>query len=185
MRLLTLLLFVFATFSVQAQITFTEKLKEHKSGEGKVIVIQDAEIERAVNTNKPIPPKEQKKTETKRKNETPAGQKEPRPDKLDTAETYTPGATRRVRAMGYRIQVFTGSNSHQDKLKAQAISEKCKKAFPMLSAYPRFISPRWICRVGDFKTREDAQEYANKIRAARIATEVHIVRCEVTLRVRE
>ena len=43
------------------------------------------------------------------------------------------------------------------------------------------ISPRWICRVGDFKTHEEAEQYAAKIRAAHLSNEVRIVRCEVLL----
>ena len=66
-------------------------------------------------------------------------------------------------------------------MKAYAIGETCQKKFPMLSVYPRFINPRWVCRVGDFRTHEDAQEYAKKIRASGISREVRIVRCEVLL----
>lgn len=100
-------------------------------------------------------------------------------------EAHTPRHTyinrERVRQTGYRIQIYTGGNSHQDKAKAYNIGAKCRKAFPELSAYPRFMSPRWICRVGDFRTREEALKYVRRIRAKRISREAHVVRCEVLL----
>ena len=88
-------------------------------------------------------------------------------------------AHQRVRTTGYRIQIFTGSNSHNDKTKAYAVGNACQKRFPELSVYARFIAPRWVCRVGDFHSREDAQRYANKIRAAGISREVRVVKSEV------
>lgn len=85
----------------------------------------------------------------------------------------------RYNSHGFRIQVYTGGNSRQDKVRAQQVQQKFKKAFPELSAYVHFYTPHWVCRVGDFKRREDAQRYIRKIRARNIATEVRIVRSNI------
>lgn len=188
MKYLFFLLTLLSAETLAAQGRFTKQLVLQKNGEGKVVLIQDAEIDEIVNTPKRSNTQKAKDKSPSSPSNKEKSNKENAPAERpahDAGEGTTPSPTHRIRAIGYRIQVFTGSNSHQDKLKAQAIGEKCKKAFPMLSAYARFISPRWICRVGDFRTREDALEYAEKIRAARIADEVHVVRCEVLLRSRE
>jgi len=38
-----------------------------------------------------------------------------------------------------------------------------------------FISPHWVCRVGDFKTREEAARYVTRLRKARVSYEVRVV----------
>ena len=61
------------------------------------------------------------------------------------------------------------------------MGEKCRKQFPELSVYTHFVSPRWVCTVGDFKTMEDAQKYIAPIRSAHISYEVRVVKSEVFL----
>lgn len=188
--------------NISAQSKFTEHIKSQQAGEGKILIIQTSEIDDAVN-NTPPPPVKKRSTEvasktyeqrahesikknnngTKLKDKTPHNNHTTDNNNENTYEGYhTSGIARqRYKATGFRIQIFTGSNSHNDKMKAYSIGEACQKKFPMLSIYPRFINPRWICRVGDFRTHEDALEYARKIRMSRISKEVRIVRCEVLL----
>lgn len=85
----------------------------------------------------------------------------------------------RHKAPGFRIQVYTGGNNRASKRMAQQMKQKIQKAFPELSVYISFQSPRWICRVGDFDSRKEAQPYARKIRARRISTETNIVSCQI------
>ena len=160
--------------TVSAQSKFTEHVKSQQTGEGKVVIIQTPQIDDVVN-NTPQP--------VKNNPATPSNEQHIGDNNHNPAETApVPSGTRhRYKGQGYRIQIYTGNNSHNDKMKAYAIGETCQKKFPMLSVYPRFINPRWVCRVGDFRTHEDAQEYAKKIRASGISREVRIVRCEVLL----
>lgn len=189
MRAILFIIFLcFTSLCVKAQRpAYTKHLQAQSAGDGRVIINQDPAIDRVVNYGYPTASKKADKN----------AQKSAKPDSVrhsggshgleneaseEDAHSTVPGHGRaRYKAQGYRIQIYTGSNSHTAKVRAQEIGAKCQKAFPMLSVYPRFISPRWTCRVGDFKTHEDAMEYANKIRAAHISTEVHIVRCEVLL----
>lgn len=82
----------------------------------------------------------------------------------------------RYKVQGYRIQVFTGGNDRAAKRAAQEMKTKIQKHFPELSVYIHFQSPRWVCRVGDFISREEAQVYLKQIRKKRLSPEAAIVK---------
>lgn len=197
-RLTLILLAVFAiTLTAVAQTPFTQHVRTQRVGEGKVRILQDSTIEKAVNlpmtgkTTKPAKPaaKPDKPT-TKPKDDTAthhhnAADRNDKPDHDANEETDTnkPNAPVKTTTMtAYRIQIFSGSNSHQDKQKAYDVAAKCREKFPELSVYTKFVSPRWVCRVGDFKTLADAQNYASKIRAAHFTREVRIVKTTVRVK---
>lgn len=85
----------------------------------------------------------------------------------------------RRKGAGYRIQIFTGGNSRADRVRANRMGGLCRSYFPELSVYTHFESPRWICRVGDFKTAEDARVYVQKMRSMKVFKELRIVRSVV------
>ena len=168
---------------LHAQTAYTEHLTKTGNGKGKVVLLQDPEITDIVNNTRKKAAAETTPAPPAKTGHESSGTTKPDGKAAGHEEEATAANVRRqrVRATGFRIQIFTGSNSHADKVKAYNIGEKCRKAFPMLSVYPRYYNPRWTCRVGDFKTREEAQIYAQKIRAAHISGEVRIVKCEVLL----
>ncbi|MGN0280757.1 MAG: SPOR domain-containing protein [Prevotella sp.] len=63
---------------------------------------------------------------------------------------------RSYKVNGYRVQAYAGGNTRNDRQKAQNIGEAIKMKFPEQPIYVHFYSPRWICRVGNFKTYEEA-----------------------------
>jgi len=63
---------------------------------------------------------------------------------------------------GYRIQIFFDSGNNS-KTKAQSIYEIFKSRYPEIGAYLSFKSPNYKVRVGDFRTRLDAQRFLNTI----------------------
>jgi hypothetical protein len=63
---------------------------------------------------------------------------------------------------GYRIQIFFDSGNNS-KTKAQSIYEGFKAKYPDMRAYLSFKSPNYKVRVGDFRTRLDAQRFLNEI----------------------
>ncbi|MCX6247183.1 MAG: SPOR domain-containing protein [Bacteroidetes bacterium] len=63
---------------------------------------------------------------------------------------------------GYRIQIFFDSGNNS-KTKAQSINEGFKAKYPDVGAYLSFKSPNYKVRVGDFRTRLDAQRFLNEI----------------------
>jgi hypothetical protein len=63
---------------------------------------------------------------------------------------------------GYRIQIFFDSGNNS-KTKAQSIYEGFKAKYPDVRTYLSFKSPNYKVRVGDFRTRLDAQRFLNDI----------------------
>ena len=65
---------------------------------------------------------------------------------------------------GYRVQAFAGGNSRKDRQKAEQIRNSIKSHFPNVPVYVHFYSPRWICRVGNYRTYEEAHQMLVSLR---------------------
>ena len=65
---------------------------------------------------------------------------------------------------GYRVQVFAGGNTRNDKIKAQNAGNAVKQAFPSQPVYVHFYSPRWICRMGNYRTYEEASAILHQVK---------------------
>ena len=70
---------------------------------------------------------------------------------------------RAYKVNGYRVQVFAGGNSRNDKIKAQNAGNAMKMAFPSQPIYVHFYSPRWICRMGNYRTYEEASAILHQV----------------------
>lgn len=66
---------------------------------------------------------------------------------------------------GYRVQVYAGGNSRNDRLKAEQTGNNIKMNFPDQPVYVHFYSPRWICRMGNYKSLGEAQKVLSKVKA--------------------
>ena len=66
---------------------------------------------------------------------------------------------------GYRIQAFAGGNTRADRVKAEQAGGKLKNAFPEQPVYVHFYSPRWICRMGNYKTYNEAAKLLKKVKS--------------------
>ena len=62
------------------------------------------------------------------------------------------------------MQAFAGGNTRADKQKAQRIGNDIKMNFPNEPVYVHFYSPRWICRVGNYRSMEEANKMLYEIR---------------------
>lgn len=71
---------------------------------------------------------------------------------------------RSYKTNGYRVQVFAGGNSRNDKIKAQQAGNAVKAAFPSQPIYVHFYSPRWICRMGNYRTYEEANAILQQVK---------------------
>ena len=87
-------------------------------------------------------------------------------------ETDTPVVDMRKKVMrksykvtGYRVQAFAGGNSRNDRLKAEQTGNQLKVHFPEQPVYVHFYSPRWICRMGNFRSLAEAQKMLAKVRS--------------------
>ena len=90
-------------------------------------------------------------------------------------------APRTIKSRGYRIQVYAGNNSRQARDEANAIAAKIREEFPEMPVYTYFQSPRWLCRVGDFKSMEEAYESMRKLKESGKFKEVTIVREQINI----
>ena len=65
--------------------------------------------------------------------------------------------------LGYRIQIFFGSG-HRSKANAYEVREEFVEKFPDQSVYVTFKEPYYRVRVGDFRTRMEAEGLLERIR---------------------
>jgi len=66
---------------------------------------------------------------------------------------------------GYRVQAYAGGNSRNDRLQAEQTGNALKMKFPEQPVYVHFYSPRWICRMGNFRSLAEAQKVLAKVKA--------------------
>lgn len=67
--------------------------------------------------------------------------------------------------VGYRIQAFSG-NSATAKREAQVRERNIISRFPQMRPYIGYKAPSWRLRVGDFRTRDEAEEMLKQLKKA-------------------
>ena len=168
--------------AADAQSSFTQRLQQSKNGEGKITVTQDKAIDELVNgpvvtapTRTKTTTTQQKPTETQQKTtEKPAEKKELEKKVVavehhDTTTIVAPEEIQKkimkgVKVAGYRVQVFAGGNTRNDRMKAERIGSEIKSLFPGVPVYVHFYSPRWICRMGNYRTYEEAHAVLERVK---------------------
>ncbi len=99
-------------------------------------------------------------------------------------ERYVSSASNQPKMLkmrGFRVQVYAGNNSRQARSEAFDVEMKVKKVFSDISVYTYFQPPRWLCRVGDYKTIEEAHNAMRMLKATGIFKEVSIVREQINI----
>ena len=86
-----------------------------------------------------------------------------------------------LKARGYRVQVYAGNNSRMARQEANEVADNIKKEFPELSVYAFFQPPRWLCRVGDYRSIEEADAAMRLLKATGKFKEVSIVREQINI----
>ena len=174
-----------------AQSSFTQRLQQSKSGEGKITVTQDKAIDELVNgpqtvapakqktnTNTTTQPKQtEKKEKEKEKDNNTATNQDKKTEQpkvvvvehhdsttIDAPEEIQKKVMKGVKMAGYRVQVFAGGNTRNDRLKAERIGSEIKGLFPGVPVYVHFYSPRWICRIGNYRTYEEAHAVLQRVK---------------------
>ena len=167
--------------AADAQSSFTQRLQKSNSGEGKVTVTQDKAIDDLVNGPAEQKAAPQKQPEKKEKPVAATIQKEQEKQSDDkTAEVKTAEPQQQVivpdtadtrkkvikgyKVNGYRVQVFAGGNSRNDRIKAERTGSEIKALFPGVPVYVHFYTPRWICRMGNYRTYEEAHEVLTRVK---------------------
>lgn len=86
-----------------------------------------------------------------------------------------------LKTRGLRVQVYAGNNSRAAREAAMYVAEKVKKEFPDMPVYTYFQPPRWLCRVGDFKSIEEAHVAMRKLKSTGEFKETAIVREQINI----
>lgn len=71
---------------------------------------------------------------------------------------------RSYKVTGYRVQAYSGGNKRTDKIRAQQIGNAIKMAYPDQPVYVHFYSPRWVCRVGNYRSYSEAQRMLRAVK---------------------
>ena len=165
---------------VQAQ-TFLDRLKKPAKDKAVVTVTQDAAIDKLVNgditAKTTVVNKKEHAASTKKESAHSASTKKESPHSASTTTTphassstiEEPDMSNKVmknsyKVTGYRVQAFAGGNKRNDRQAAENVGNAIKRRFPEQPIYVHFYSPRWICRVGNFRTYEEAHAMLVEIR---------------------
>jgi pyruvate/2-oxoglutarate dehydrogenase complex dihydrolipoamide acyltransferase (E2) component len=167
---------LFTLLPLSAQ-TFTQRLQKSGRGEGTITIHQSQAIDNLVNGPKQEQPKkpvvntpEENKTTTAPEKSNTAKKEEAKEATKDVAKEATNDTVsiinigRPHKIIGYRVQAFAGGSSRRDKQKAEQTASAIKQMFPSESVYTQYDNPRWTCRVGNFRTREEAKAMLSEIR---------------------
>jgi len=118
-------------------------------------------------------PKPETKPETKPEQKAEAKtEKSTLKDKSTEEETETTSTSTSHKKMmkggrkitGYRVQAFAGGNKRADREAAERAGKKIKSMYPEEAIYVHFYSPRWICRVGNYRTQTEARQMLRKVK---------------------
>lgn len=82
---------------------------------------------------------------------------------------------KKIQTIGYRIQIYAGGNTRYAKEEALKAASYVKSNYPDMPVYTEFVSPRWVCRVGDYKTIEEADRAMRMLKASREFKEIAIL----------
>jgi hypothetical protein len=142
--------------NIKPQNIFGDSTKHHNNNYN-----YDKKEENIVKSEK-IPEKRENNT-TKQKSE---------PVRIDNDEEFDiPTIDMRKKVMrgsrkitGFRVQAFSGGNSRNDRMKAEQARTTIKLNYPEEPIYVHFYSPHWICRVGNYRTFQEARNMLRKIK---------------------
>lgn len=164
--------------------TFLDQLQKSASGQGKVTIHQTATISELVNGKAQKPkvtsqPSTQNHGAVADKEPSKPIQEKPKTEKPKT-ETATSGSStstsipledtrkkvpsKSYKVTGYRVQVYAGGNTRADRQKAEKIGNALKSYYPSEPIYVHFYSPRWICRMGNYRSYEEAHKMLQEVK---------------------
>lgn len=70
------------------------------------------------------------------------------------------GNSNSVTSSGFRVQIFSGLNREE----AYAEQTRFKSLFPNVTSYISYTQPNYKLRVGDFRTKLEAQKFMNELK---------------------
>jgi hypothetical protein len=86
--------------------------------------------------------------------------KDPQIDSLIARRAALSRGSRSSVAQGYRVQIFSST----DRKRAYAEQTRFKAAYPDIRSYISYVEPYYKLRVGDFRSKLEAEKLVNKLR---------------------
>ncbi len=186
-RLITIIILCVGILTSADAQTFTQRLEKKVAGQGTVTIHQDSVIDRLVNSaslgiKSSSAHPESARQALKQTTTKPNRNEESEADEKDTnVVNNSPKMIRNgIKVNGYRVQAFAGGNSRKDRQKAERIGNDIKANFTDVPVYVHFYSPRWICRVGNYRTYEEAHQMLVSLRKLGY-TQATIVKGKITV----
>ena len=199
-RLISIIILCIGILTNADAQTFTQRIQKQVAGQGSITIRQDSVIDQLVNsatlgikssgqaakpsqtsstsptsTSSPFSSTSHTST-TSHTSSTSPTTTSAIPDTIDTSKKIMRG----MKVTGYRVQVFAGGNSRADRQKAERIRDDIKAHFSTVPVYAHFYSPRWICRVGNYRTYEEAHQMLVTLRNIGY-TQATIVKGKITV----
>lgn len=193
LRRVLLLLFCSIAVSANAQSSFLRNIEQKGEGWGVVTINQDATLSKLVNGDTIIQPVKEKAknapiAENRKKDHSaiPASESVKKQNEhVDTSDLRVadavprPAKIHRYKVSGYRVQIYAGSNSRSSRQEAMRKAAQFKSFFPETPAYTHFYPPRWVCRVGDFRSAQQAMAFMGQIRKTKAFSGLTVVKTAI------
>ena len=186
--------------SASAQ-TYTQRIQQRTAGKGTVTIHQSSDIDQLVNeailtartapaatmpaTASTAAPATTTKSTTAASATATTANTNTSPefstsDPSDMPVDNTKKIMKGYKVNGYRVQAFAGGNTRKDRIQAEQTGDRIKASFPDAPVYVHFYSPRWICRVGNYRTYEEAHQMLVSLRKLGY-TQATIVKGKITV----
>lgn len=141
-----------------AQVTsIIDDLNTTKNGEGKITIYQDESIKNMVGSSI----QNSKYTDTN----TLTNQLSASSDSTSETENTSDISKNFVRAKGFKIQAYSGSDQKRSKNEAQARKNTIASNYPNMEVTVTYNSPVWRVKAGNFKTREEASQALSEMKS--------------------
>lgn len=143
--------------------------EEHQATQPSTIVLQQPTTEQHTkpapqHSNTPSTPQTSTPKQTAQKPSTtqPA---EPSTTDEPVVDTRKKVMRNSYKTKGYRVQIYSGGNSRMDRMKAETAGATMKSNFPNEPIYVHFYSPSWKCRMGNYKSLDEARRILKQVKA--------------------
>lgn len=177
--------------------TYTQRIQHRTAGKGTVTIHQSSDIDQLVNeavltarttspetasatapttTNKPTTSALANTATANAVTSPESSTSQPSDMPVDNTKKIMKG----YKVNGYRVQAFAGGNTRKDRILAEQTGDRIKDSFPEVPVYVHFYSPRWICRVGNYRTYEEAHQMLVSLRNQGF-TQATIVKGKITV----
>lgn len=130
--------------------SIVDDLNSAKTGQGKIVIYQDDSVKKLLGV-------------TLINNTTVSSSL---PDNQLSSNVASPNTSKtQIRARGYRILVYSGSDQKTAKNEANSRKSSVQSAYPNMDVTVSYNSPVWRVKAGNFRTQEQAAQALREMKA--------------------